>query len=131
MKRYSALLVISFAFSLMAVTWACPFEGVQSQFSSSNFQSSISNLQFPIFNLQSSILKGDANGDGEINVSDAMLVVDKVLGGPAVGFIAANSDMNVDGDINVADVALIIAMILEGGGDMGPGDVEDPDVNGK
>ena len=59
-----------------------------------------------------------------------MLVVDKVLGAQAIGFIAANSDMNSDGDINVADVALIITMILEGDSEMGPGDAEDPDVNG-
>lgn len=86
--------------------------------------------QSSIFNLQSSILKGDANGDGDVNISDVVLLVNKVLGASSSVFIAANCDMNSDGDINVSDVSILINLILEGDSQMGPGDAEDPDVNG-
>ena len=95
-----------------------------------NSQSSIFNSQSSIFNFQSSIIKGDANGDGDVNISDAVLLVNNLLGTTAIGFIAENCDMNSDGDLNVSDVALIIKLIMEGDNTMGPGDAEDPDVNG-
>ena len=123
MRHFTALMVFVFAFCLMAEARVRLMEECLPQ-------SSIFNSQSSIFNFQSSILKGDANGDGDVNISDVVLLVNKVLGAPSSVFIAANCDMNSDGDINVSDVSILINLILEGDSQMGPGDAEDPDVNG-
>ena len=130
MRHFTALMVFVFAFCLMAEARVRPMEECPPQFSIFNSQSSIFNSQSSIFNFQFSILRGDANGDGEVNISDVMLLVNRVLGAPTSVFIAANCDMNSDGDINVSDVSILINLILEGDSQMGPGDAEDPDVNG-
>lgn len=122
MKLFSTLLILMFAFCQMAEAHIYYVEDIRIPVSNSNLPSS--------FHFQASTIKGDANGDGQINVADAMLVVDKVLGGKANGLIASNADVNSDGQINVSDIAIIIDIILNGNNEMGPGDVEDPDVNG-
>ena len=151
MRHFTAIMAFIITVCLTAEARVCPMEEclpqssilnlqssilnlqssiLNSQSSIFNSQSSIFNSQSSIFNFQSSIIKGDANGDGDVNISDAVLLVNNLLGTTAIGFIAENCDMNSDGDLNVSDVALIIKLIMEGDNTMGPGDAEDPDVNG-
>ena len=144
MRHFTAIMAFIIAVCLTAEARVCPMEEclpqssifniqssiLNSQSSILNSQSSILNSQSSIFNSQSSIIKGDANGDGDVNISDAVLLVNNLLGTTAIGFIAENCDMNSDGDLNVSDVALIIKLIMEGDNTMGTGDAEDPDVNG-
>ena len=57
----------------------------------------------------SSGLKGDVNGDGEVNIADVNAVINLILGGgsnPA-------ADVNGDGEINIADVNAVIDIILK------------------
>ena len=57
----------------------------------------------------SSGLKGDVNGDGEVNISDVNAIINMILGGgtnPA-------ADVNNDGEINIADVNAVIDIILK------------------
>ncbi len=122
MRHFSTLLVFVFAFCLTAEARVRHME--------KGMKVAAPKIQFSIFNLQSSIIKGDANGDGQVNISDAVLLVNNVLGSSDNGLIVANCDMNSDGYLNVSDVALIVKMIMEGDSTMGPGDAEDPDVNG-
>jgi len=60
-----------------------------------------------------SLLKGDVNMDGELNILDIILVVNDVINietlGPLEQYIA---DMNEDSIVNVLDVILIINDIL-------------------
>ena len=54
-------------------------------------------------------LKGDVNGDGEVNIADVSAVIDVIL----TGAPASNSaDVNLDGEVNIADVSTIIDIIL-------------------
>ena len=122
MRHFSTLLVFVFAFCLTAEARVRHME--------EEMKDAALKTKFSIFNLQSSIIKGDANGDGQVNISDAVLLVNNVLGSSDNGLIVANCDMNSDGYLNVSDVALIVKMIMEGESSMGPGDAEDPDVNG-
>ena len=55
-----------------------------------------------------SFLPGDVNGDGSLNVSDIVLIVDLILGSD----YDENSDMNQDGILNIMDVVEIINNIL-------------------
>ena len=56
-------------------------------------------------------IKGDVNGDGEVNIADVNAVIDVILGSGSNTF----ADVNKDGEINIADVNVIIDIILGGG----------------
>lgn len=55
---------------------------------------------------------GDANIDGQVNVTDVMLVVNHLLGTAPSALKIKRSDFNQDGSINVSDVMGIVAHIL-------------------
>lgn len=54
----------------------------------------------------SAVQQGDANGDGNVTVSDVVLIAQKSVGMSPTPFIEANADVNHDGNINVTDVVL-------------------------
>ena len=54
-------------------------------------------------------LKGDVNGDGEVNIADINALVGDILSGVQH---YANDDVNEDGEINIADVNNVIDIIL-------------------
>lgn len=76
-------------------------------------------------------LCGDANSDGEVNVSDAAYIISHVfVNGPAPDPYE-NGDANCDGDVNVSDAAFIISFIFANGND--PCDIDgdgQPDCDG-
>jgi hypothetical protein len=56
---------------------------------------------------------GDANGDGAINIVDALLIAQYYVGLNPSGFIEGNADTNCDGTINIVD-ALLVAQLYVG-----------------
>lgn len=60
-------------------------------------------------------LMGDANGDGSINVTDVMLIVNHILGNTLPVFVEECANVNGDNRIDVADVMLLVNMILNSG----------------
>lgn len=56
-------------------------------------------------------LKGDVNGDGEVNIADINAAINVILGGGS----NTSADVNADGEINIADINAIINIILGGG----------------
>ena len=61
----------------------------------------------------SSGLLGDANGDGTVNIIDALMIAQYSVGLNPAGFMAANADVNSDGQINIVD-ALRVAQYYVG-----------------
>lgn len=59
-------------------------------------------------------LKGDANGDGLVNISDVTSLIDYLLAGCQTSFHTENADMTDDGDINISDVTSMIDFLLTG-----------------
>ena len=57
-------------------------------------------------------LPGDANGDGEVNVSDVTITVQHILTNLANGFVFYNADVNEDGAVIITDVTAIVEIIL-------------------
>ena len=53
-------------------------------------------------------LKGDVNGDGEVNIADVNIVIGHILNGE----IDNDCDVNEDQEVNIADVNFIIGLIL-------------------
>ena len=57
-------------------------------------------------------LLGDVNGDGEVNITDVVLLVDYILDRENPSFIIENADINSDNTINITDVTLLVNIIL-------------------
>lgn len=56
-------------------------------------------------------IKGDVNGDGEVNIGDLNAVISAILNNK----YSASLDLNGDDEVNIADVNAVIAIILNGG----------------
>lgn len=57
-------------------------------------------------------IRGDANGDGEVNVNDVTVTINFILEKNPTEFVFANADVNGDGEVTVLDVTAIINLIL-------------------
>lgn len=57
-------------------------------------------------------IRGDANGDGEVNVNDVTVTINYILEKNPTEFVFANADVNGDGEVTVLDVTAIINLIL-------------------
>ena len=60
----------------------------------------------------STLLPGDANGDGHVDVTDIIVCVNYVLGMTPTTFIKANADVDDSGTITMNDVTIITNLIL-------------------
>ena len=57
-------------------------------------------------------LRGDVNGDGEVNIADVNALLDIVLGGQVDENTRARADVNADDEVNIADINAVIELIL-------------------
>jgi hypothetical protein len=58
---------------------------------------------------------GDANGDGLVNIGDAVFIITYVFrGGPAPDPLEA-ADVNLDGNVNIGDAVYLVAYIFRSG----------------
>lgn len=63
--------------------------------------------------LTKSLSMGDANGDGDVNIADAVVTVTSILGQPIEGnFYRYAADMNNDSEIDIFDVSMIVSNVL-------------------
>jgi len=60
----------------------------------------------------SSVLLGDINQDGNLNVNDVVLAVNIVLGGAFSDYTIFLADVNQDGEVNVLDIIVLVNIIL-------------------
>ena len=56
-------------------------------------------------------LKGDANGDGTVDIADVTAIINYINGNVSSNFNEVNADVNSDGKIDIADVTGIINII--------------------
>jgi hypothetical protein len=59
------------------------------------------------------VIPGDANGDGEVNVTDIVEIVNYIMEKPSDKFVAAAADLNGDGEINVTDIVKVVSIIMD------------------
>lgn len=58
-------------------------------------------------------LKGDVNGDGSVDISDANIAINIILGSSSQSSYPA-ADVNGDGSVDISDVNIVINIILGG-----------------
>lgn len=63
--------------------------------------------------IENATLKGDVNGDGEVNVSDVTTLVDYILRKDPSPCVESACDVNEDGNVNVGDVTSLVDIILK------------------
>jgi len=69
--------------------------------------------EFP-WELPVTILLGDVNDDGEVNIKDVTDLIDYLLGGNIENFNEANADLDASSNIAINDVTLLIDLLLTG-----------------
>ena len=57
-------------------------------------------------------IPGDANGDGAVTITDAVAIVNYILGNPSAGFNKAAADVSGDGNISITDAVGVVNIIL-------------------
>jgi len=73
----------------------------------------VSDFQFTVTSgNKTDYLIGDANGSGNVDVTDVMTVVAYVLGNLETNMVFNNADVTKDGTVNVADAMAIVDIIL-------------------
>lgn len=63
-------------------------------------------------NITGGNMMGDVNGDGKVNIADAVAVVGYIMEKPPLNFIKKYADINQDNSINISDVIGIVNIIL-------------------
>lgn len=59
-----------------------------------------------------SVKKGDVNGDGAVDIADAVCIVNRVVGKATPVFYESAADLNRDGSIDIADAVLIVNYLV-------------------
>ena len=62
-------------------------------------------------------IRGDVNGDGGLDISDAVTTLDYLITGGSIGCEKA-ADSNDDGSLNVADGIALLGYLFSGTGDL-------------
>ena len=101
-----------------------PFPGTQGVTKLTDYWSKGGTIDKPIYNITQNsdysvgfnfmYLRGDANGDGKIGMSDVMYIVNYTLGNQAEDFNALAADANEDGIVNIDDAMTVANYILNG-----------------
>ena len=67
-----------------------------------------------VSSIAGSIMLGDVNGDGSVNISDVTALIDYLLSGNASGINLSGADCNQDSSVNISDVTSLIDYFLSG-----------------
>jgi hypothetical protein len=65
-------------------------------------------------------IKGDVSGNGKVDMNDALLIVNYLMGNAPDGFNAAAADINGDGVVDIADAVALLDIIMNSGGASAP-----------
>ena len=68
---------------------------------------------------------GDANGDGSIDETDIIEVVNAIMGKPSEKFVRLAADVNGDDAVNIADIVEIVKIIKAPESGDGTGNIPD------
>ena len=85
--------------------------------------------QWRLFQFENSWIKGDVNGDGEVNIADINAIVNIIQGHTYDDATMLRADVNQDGEINIADINAVLAIIMGSKAMMAPSIDTDDQLN--
>ncbi|MBO4804220.1 MAG: dockerin type I repeat-containing protein [Muribaculaceae bacterium] len=59
-------------------------------------------------------LRGDVNGDGSVDISDATMLINYLLSGNASGLNLENANCDQNGGVDISDATTLINYLLNG-----------------
>ena len=65
-----------------------------------------------LYTREAKAVLGDVNGDGDVDIADAVCIVNYVVSKPNTTFNEAAADANGDGDIDIADAVHIVNFVV-------------------
>ena len=68
--------------------------------------------QWKKFKFESGWLRGDVNGDGEVNIADINALISIILGHVYDDAFMLRADVNEDGEINISDINAVLSIIM-------------------
>lgn len=71
-------------------------------------------MQLFIEKIGGGYLRGDVDGDGNINIADATTLIDFILGGDGEGIVLDNANCDLEGGVNISDVTTLVDFLLGG-----------------
>ncbi len=80
------------------------------------------------FTDKNAALRGDVNGDHEVTISDAIMLISAIVNDDFSGVDMVNADVNFGGTVDISDAIMLINAILND--DMSGVNMENADVNG-
>ncbi|MBO4315591.1 MAG: dockerin type I repeat-containing protein, partial [Prevotella sp.] len=92
----------------------CPIYVYEESFDDYLFDWKWSNYSDRIIPMRRDALLGDVNGDGSVNVTDVITVINFILDRDLGPFLHYLADMNNDGDVNISDVIAMVQELLKG-----------------
>lgn len=100
------------------VTVSEDFEGEATVALRGTLFTTVAGVEVPFDNetctVTSTIIRGDVNGDGSVNISDVTALIDYLLSGNASGISLSGADCNQDNSVNISDVTSLIDYLLSG-----------------
>ena len=85
--------------------------GTEPQDTVTIYQGSTGDLNFKA---NFSLMRGNVNGDGGVNIADVTSLIDYLLSGDTSNIYLSVADCNRDGNVNIADVTSLIDYLLSG-----------------
>ena len=69
------------------------------------------------FTTKAAFIRGDVNDDGKVDMNDALLIVNYLMGNLSVEFNAVAADVTGDGKVDIADAVSVVNIIMNGSGE--------------
>ena len=70
------------------------------------------NMKLYIKKVGQTMLRGDVNGDGTVNITDVTILINAVMSEDFTNIYLSNADVDDSGNHNITDVTLLITSVM-------------------
>ena len=103
--------LVTFTFAVAAEAPAGATTVTLTYDTASTFNAQLTPMEFAVQNAEWQVIEriaGDTNGDGSLDLKDAVTLIRGIVGGWGVTVVDVNADVNADGSVDLRDATLIV-----------------------